>query len=85
MLFSGGVGNRSRLVLSAKAVNRAPQWPREVLSALKCRQGNEQIGQGDVGPEPRHQAVEAVAPGSTAALALDADDVQGKLAERVGR
>jgi hypothetical protein len=39
------------------------------------------VGQGDVGPEPRHQAVAAIASGSVATLAFDADDVQGKLAE----
>jgi len=45
--------------------------------------GDEQIGQGDVGPKPRQQAVTAVAPSSTAALAFDANDVQGELAERM--
>src|SRR5271165_6100247 len=30
--------------------------------------------------EPRHQAIAAVAPGPTTALAFNADDVQGKLA-----
>ena len=43
--------------------------------------GHEQIGQGDVGPEPRHQSVTAIAPGSTTSLAVDADDVQGELAQ----
>jgi len=46
------------------------------------RQFHEQIGQGDVGPKPRHQAVPAVASGSTTALAFNADDAQGELAER---
>ena len=32
--------------------------------------------------EPRHQAVAARASGSTAALAVDADDIQRELAER---
>jgi len=32
------------------------------------RQRDEQIGQRDVGPEPRHQSVAAVAPGSTTTL-----------------
>jgi hypothetical protein len=50
---------------------------------LACCQRDEQIGQGDVGPEPRHQAVLAIAAGSTGALAVDADDGQGELAERM--
>jgi hypothetical protein len=55
-------------------------WLREVRSTLACRQGDEQIGQGDVGPKPHNQAVETIAPGSTTALAFNADDVQRKLA-----
>jgi hypothetical protein len=47
---------------------------------LAGRQCDEQIGQGDVGPEPRHQARLGVAPGAAAALALDADDVEGEFA-----
>jgi hypothetical protein len=35
----------------------------ETDPALALRQFHEQIGQGDVGPEPRNQAVTAVAPG----------------------
>src|SRR5271166_680585 len=37
-------------------------WLREVRSTLACRQRHEQIGQGDVGPKPRHKALTAVAP-----------------------
>ena len=47
------------------------------------RQGEEQIGQGDVGPEPRDHTVTAVASGSIATRAFDADDVQGKFAQRM--
>ena len=50
--------------------------------ALALRQGHEQIGQGDVCAESLHQAAKAIASGSIAALAFDADDVQGELAER---
>ena len=57
-------------------------WPREVPPAFALRQGHEQVGQGDVLAESPHQAIRAVASGPIATLALDADDVQGKLAER---
>jgi len=48
------------------------------LPAVACRQRHEDVGQGRVWPEPRQQAVQAVAAGSTTPLAFDADDVQGK-------
>src|SRR6478735_6475781 len=47
---------------------------------LALREGDEQIGQSDVRPEPRHQAVLAVASSSTAALAVDADEGMWELA-----
>ncbi len=50
-----------------------------MLSAFAGRQGEEQIGQGDVGAEPRHEAVTAVASRPIATLAVDTNDVQGKL------
>ncbi len=55
----------------------------ETDTALALRQFHEQIGQGDVWPKPRHQAVTTVAPSSTTALAFNADDVQGELTERM--
>jgi hypothetical protein len=54
-------------------------WPREVLPAFALRQGEEQIGQGDVGLEPGQQAVAA----PMATRAFDADDGMRKLAERM--
>ncbi len=45
-------------------------------------QRQENVGQGCVGPEPRHQAVAAIASCPIATPAVDANDVQGKLAER---
>jgi hypothetical protein len=51
--------------------------------SLAGGQADNQIGQGDVGPEPRHQAVLAIAFGSTAALAFDAHDGMRELATRV--
>jgi hypothetical protein len=59
------------------------ELPFETDPALALRQFHEQIGRGDVGPEPRHQAVTAIAPGSTIAPALNADDAQRELAERM--
>ena len=54
-------------------------------AGFALREGDEQIGQGDVGPEPRHQAVLAVAAGSAAALAVNAQEsIQRELAERMG-
>jgi len=50
---------------------------------LALRQGDEQIGAGDVDPKPRHKSVTAIAASSTVALAVDANDVQGELAERM--
>ena len=44
---------------------------------------DENVGQSSVRAEPRHQAVTAVAAGSTATLAVDTHDVEGKFAERM--
>ena len=49
---------------------------------LALREGDEQIGQGDVRPEPRHQPLLAVACGSAAALAFDTHDGMRELAKR---
>jgi hypothetical protein len=54
----------------------------EKAPAFTCCQSDEQIGQGDVGPEPRQQVVTAIAPGPIATWAFDAHDVQWELAER---
>ena len=53
------------------------------VTSPRRSQGDEEIGQGDVSSEPRHQAVLAIAPGSTAALAVDADDGMRKLTKRM--
>jgi hypothetical protein len=58
-------------------------WPREIASAFALRQGEEQVGQGDVRAEPRQKAVTAIASGPIASRAFDAHDVQGELAERM--
>ena len=45
--------------------------------------GRGSVLHGSIRTEPRHQAVKAIDASSTAALAFDADDVQGKFAERM--
>jgi hypothetical protein len=53
----------------------APHWlamsGSSVNTPLALREGDEQIGQGDVRSEPRHQAVFAIASGSAAALRVE--------------
>jgi hypothetical protein len=39
-------------------------WAREILPAIAGGDGDEQSEQDDVGPDPRHQAVTALALGS---------------------
>jgi hypothetical protein len=51
-------------------------WSREVPPALAFRQGEEQIGQGDVCPEPSHKSVTAISR-PIAPLAFNAHDIQG--------
>jgi hypothetical protein len=58
------------------------RWVEPGSPAVAEGQGDEQIGRGDVDPEPRHQTVFAVATGSTAPLAIDAHEVQGKFTEQ---
>jgi hypothetical protein len=53
------------------------------LPTVALREGDEQIGQSDVCPEPRNQAVLAIAAGSAAALAVDAHDGMRELAKRM--
>jgi hypothetical protein len=59
-------------------------WAREVLSAVALGQRHQNVGQGRVRAEPREQAIKTIAPRSLATRAVDADDGQGELAERVG-
>jgi hypothetical protein len=59
-------------------VNRAPHgWEK-----FFRRQLHENIGPGRVRAESLDQPRKNIAPGSTAALAVNADDVQGELAKR---
>jgi len=53
---------------------------REITSSSARRQGDEQIGQGDVRVEALDEAGEAIASGAAATLAVDPDDGQGKSA-----
>jgi hypothetical protein len=55
----------------------------ETDPALALRQFHEQVGQGDVDPEPRQQPVTAVPAGSTAVLAFNADAGHGELTKRM--
>jgi len=56
---------------------------REVLSTFAGRQGHQDVGQGDVRPEPRHKAVTAIASSALATRAVDANHGQVELAERM--
>jgi hypothetical protein len=77
-------GDRAALGLAGpRSVKPRAAWPREVRSSGARGQLYEQIGQGDVGPEPLDQALTAVVPGSTAALAIDANDGMRELAKRM--
>ena len=61
-------------------MNRAPQGFEKSFLTFAGRQRHENVGQGCVGAEPRHQAVTAIASGPIATLAIDANDGQAKLA-----
>jgi hypothetical protein len=50
-------------------------WARKVPPTFAVGQRHENVGQSRVRAEPRQQAVKAVAPGSTAAWAVDTNDV----------
>jgi hypothetical protein len=84
MLLSGGPGNRFSATTFGPGQVREPRaaWLGEVLPPLACGQLIENVRASRIDPESLDQPGEAVAPGSTAALALDADDVEGKLAKR---
>jgi hypothetical protein len=63
-------------------VNLAPHgWEKFFLRSQAASSINTS-GPGRIGAESLDQARKSIAPRPTAALAFDADDVEGKLAER---
>jgi hypothetical protein len=63
-------------------VNRAPHGWEKFFRRSHAASSHENIGPGRVRAESLDQPRKSIAPGSTAALAVNADDVQGELAKR---